>query len=567
MEAFSRFHLTFENEFADLLSQVKDEENAHTVEILNSLTIAFEETYSYLGELVRNMPLDKLERFARVCNFEMFQHLLTLTESEFHEVSLLATKLSEMKQEVRNQMALQESVCVSPKIADFQDILNNCQIVEDSLLQNWAQSINQSTSSVVKGKTQSNLEDVEEHIKELGDNQNQHLVHVIQMLNDLQAQHTQLQDSVNKYQILEQATSRQFDPSLLFDHLVMQLQSLHAINQGRIIEALSEVQSSILKPLTEHFYAQHDSLTVHIDETASRVVDKILVNDQQILEEVKDLRARLDHTQLELQHMGAETGELKQKIQSIQNLQQLFAFNAHSRPLLFIISEERVKAGVINNMIDAANQVVQQGYRLHFLCSVCGKMAQSGRKSSKDNSWTARVKNSLSHVEQDQGGYRFVMTRKWAVKFFKGMEWTLKALKLAGGVGGLMAAPQLLDWIKVLPVPDELVEMSNQMDRELLDITQRLDREALENYWVQHRPKITMAHMKLVRQLLEMVDDANVEDTGLRVCLHPLDGTCAWVCEGDEPSLRCRNPDDSRSCYELYQGEGNDACLIDMEYN
>jgi hypothetical protein len=225
----------------------------------------------------------------------------------------------------------------------------------------------------------------------------------------------------------------------------------------------------------------------------------------------RDIHSRLDANDLSMVHMGSQLKTIADKVQGVQNFQQLSAFNAHSYPMLFIVSEER-----ITSMIDAVSQVVRQGFRIHFLCNVCGKLAPSGQNSSKENGFWTRLK-----ILQDQGGYR------------------------------------------VTALPDQLREISIEFGQELREIIEKGDYQTYRNYF-HHRRFITTAHVKLVGKLFQLVNDLNAEYTGLRRCLHPLDGTCAWVCEENERSLMC--PNDTRSCYELYQAEGRGCCLVDMEY-
>jgi serine/threonine protein kinase len=382
---------------------------------------------------------------------------------------------------------------------------------------------------------------------------------------------------------------------------------------------LLTLQAAIYDSFKQELSAHQDSLVSQIDSVAEKTEKRVEeINGQQldlILAGVRKLGDGLSLTEEELKKMISQT---KDKIQSVQNFQHLSAFNAHSHPLLFILSEERIREGLISSVIDAT-QVVRQGYRIHFLCTVCGKMAPSGRNNSKEaGSWT-RLKNSLSHVQQDQGGYRLLITHKWVAEVLEGMKWILRALQFASRLSGF-PLPHLSECIEILPVPDQLREMSDEILKEVVDVTRQIykgaeklaapdnsnegkeivnsDRddviddtnrhlsgeerkrlrkskqetydamtiEQLREYWILNRPKVTLPDVKLVRQLLELVNDSNVEHTGLRRCLRQLDGTCAWVCEGNERSGRCEDQEDQRSCFELYQAEGSNSCLINMEY-
>jgi serine/threonine protein kinase len=366
---------------------------------------------------------------------------------------------------------------------------------------------------------------------------------------------------------------------------------------------LLNLQGAIIDSIVEKLENSQDSLATQLDsgvkETMEHVLEKRL---GEILSNVKSLGDDLKLSDEELSKLISET---KEKVQAVRNFQDLSAFNAHNHPLLFILSEERVKDGAINSMMDAVTKTVRQGYRVHFLCTVCGKMAPSGKHGGKERTkylWD-RAKNSMSHIELDQGGYRLMITRRWVEDFLTGMKWVLRALQFAGRLSGL-PLPHLTEFLDFLPIPDSFREMSDQVLNEVRDITRSLcdltdedrDRDGREilrdndtlgddsdsddgngnnngadpvdkaevkrlkrsarkdsqsNYhklitaedmrrnWDKHRPKVSLTDVKLVKQLLEFVGDHDVEHTGLRRSLRALDGTCAWVCDNNDRSLMC----------------------------
>lgn len=212
-----------------------------------------------------------------------------------------------------------------------------------------------------------------------------------------------------------------------------------------------------------------------------------------------------------------------------------------------------------------------------------------------------------------------MITHRWVSEFLTGMKWVLRALQFAGKLSGL-PLPHLSAFLDFMPIPDQLRVLSDEVLDEVRDLTKGLcdlvgdDRvregrnilndgdgdgendnhpdkeerkqlkqsakkesqsnyrsiitaEDMKRHWAAHRPKVTLTDVKLVKQLLEFVGDHDVEHTGLRRCLRALDGTCVWVCDNNDPSLACgANTNDGRSCYELYQAEGSNCCLIDLNY-
>jgi serine/threonine protein kinase len=472
----------------------------------------------------------------------------------------------------------------------------------------------------IEGKVLELFNKMENNLHSQGDTSNDRLIQITQQLDTI----TRLSNEASA-ENKNSNTNLQARQDQLREALTNIDQQLRG-DVDQLDTKLLNLKAAIFESLDQRFQSHADSMTSEMDSAMENTVKRV-VDGQQLdrrFDEVKALGERLNMKDVELKKMINQSIE---HIQSVKTFQHLSAFSAHSHPLLFMLTEERVRAGAINHLVNAANEVIRKSFRIHFLCTVCGKMAPSGRHSLKEAGYWTRLKNSLSHVDHDQGGYPLALTHRWVTDLMEGMKWILRALQLAGKLSGL-PLPHLSEMIEILPVPDQLRDMSDEilqdvvhisqrfynvarnmapaenregrevvresrdMDDDVIDDTNRglspeerkqlrksqgtkqhasvtysaMEIEQLRDYWVKNRPKVTLTDVKLVRQLLEQVNDPNVEHTGLRRCLRPLDGTCVWVCEGDERSLMCPKKDDSRSCFQLYQAEGRSSCIIDMEF-
>ena len=88
------------------------------------------------------------------------------------------------------------------------------------------------------------------------------------------------------------------------------------------------------------------------------------------------------------------------------------------------------------------------------------------------------------------------------------------------------------------------------------------EREAMKEAWIRQRPKVTLEHVKLVKELLLIAGDSEARFTGLRRAYNADEGASAWVCEENPKDANDAN---KLSCYDLFLQNGQQCCLIDMK--
>jgi hypothetical protein len=82
--------------------------------------------------------------------------------------------------------------------------------------------------------------------------------------------------------------------------------------------------------------------------------------------------------------------------------------------------------------------------------------------------------------------------------------------------------------------------------------------------WRAQRPVISREQTLLAKELLQVLGDPIGDDTGLFPCYRD-DGTCAWVCPGDDPSTMS-DPNSPQSCCELFKSKGYECCIASLEH-
>jgi len=234
---------------------------------------------------------------------------------------------------------------------------------------------------------------------------------------------------------------------------------------------VSNIRAEIIDELTERLQDQSTELENKWErsvEDIEAMIDKVVEKFQSSSNELQASTKNNLLQENELRNLIQATHD---QIQAVRTFQDLSAFDAQNHPLLFMVSDEKIKDGIINEFVDAATRVIRKSYRVNFLCHVCGKVAPSGRHSEKENRrlWS-RVKDSLSQVDRDQTGYRLVITNQWVLEFAEGMKWVLMAIQLAGRLSGL-PIPQIAELIDdIVPIPQEIIHIVDEVQTKMKDI-------------------------------------------------------------------------------------------------
>jgi serine/threonine protein kinase len=407
------------------------------------------------------------------------------------------------------------------------------------------------------------------------------------------------------------------------------------------IEIIESLESSQVSPLTSAAGTRvGEGITA--ETRAGGGIGAVLAgarearDDQQVLENVQAMAKDLTLTKEELKAM---INDVKKNISAVRNFQDHSAFNAHSHPVLFVLSDEIIKDGKVPAVIENASQKFRQVFRVHFLCTVCGKKAPSGyppghapghasppptaagshgHHHEKKYTWYHSLKNATSHVDLTQSGYRLSIPHKWVVEIFEVLKIVMIAIQISVKLAGL-PFPNISSWSgeggdhhffenfrkavddvdrevqkiiencakslkknhKGKSIQQQYCDDGGDGDGDAKDHVQDNDSHpaddgeggeggdegvSLKSFWAENRPQVTWNDVKIVKLLLELMGDPEVQRTGLQRCIRRIDGSCAWVCLGNERSAMCSESGDMRSCSELYQAEGDACCLIKMSF-
>jgi hypothetical protein len=224
---------------------------------------------------------------------------------------------------------------------------------------------------------------------------------------------------------------------------------------------------------------------------------------------------------------------LQESITAVQTAQRNDRYGVYELPLLAQIKVPQ-PAGTAK---DVALRSLYDIYRLHFLCPVCGKPAESGPK---------------------QRGYKLLVTKGWVAKMSKVLKVSLLALQVVSLVTPL-PLPRVAELANLLP-PEEMpaVLEALQFCVESTDSFFSLFTSAVQivrgdgtpvppGTSPPVAPEITLEHVASIRELLLLAgESAPPKHTGLSPAICAATQQCAWVCNG--------------KCRDEYMARG-DACL------
>ena len=210
--------------------------------------------------------------------------------------------------------------------------------------------------------------------------------------------------------------------------------------------------------------------------------------------------------------------DIRNRVDTIRTTQVDTLFRANEFPLFPVMALEK---NVLTDMFCST-------YRVNFLCSVCGRKGRGGKKGK---------------------GYELRVFKKWTKNALMLATVTLQVAEVACRVYGL-PVPSVSNLIS--NSPDVLSQL--QLCSDLIDKNATLGKIAVRG--IADRPKITLAHVKMMSILFTLLKDDNHLYTGLESVAHA-DGRCTWVCKGDlnQPS----------GCSLSFAAAGRDVLLFHPE--
>jgi hypothetical protein len=209
-----------------------------------------------------------------------------------------------------------------------------------------------------------------------------------------------------------------------------------------------------------------ESLGSEIDKRLKSIESLVVSQNDELLPELRQLATQFN---LHDEEMRPLIDQVVFDLKAVRSHQDLEVYDAHKYPFLFVISEQKLKEGLQDNIVgDAINGIrefVTRHYRVHFCCNVCGKMARSGSKKFKrDRDLIQRTREFFSVVDHGQGGYELNVMRKSIVKFLKYAHIVLLALEWGVKLSGVPIPHLLSSVAKELCITDDMKHLVEKIE-------------------------------------------------------------------------------------------------------
>ena len=226
---------------------------------------------------------------------------------------------------------------------------------------------------------------------------------------------------------------------------------------------------------------------------------------------------------------------MRDQLVAVRTSQKNTTYDMYNLPLLVSITKEEkfVPAddvmGSIKRVYKKAKRKLYKPYRVHCICSVCGKKAKCG---------------------DDGLGYEMWVTKQWVQNVATALRYTLFAIKVISLITpyALPHLDKLADYIPggdtaLKTLEDTFTEVKNAVQTltegaELLTpeaVTEETPPASLGTAANRDPPVVTLAHVAHVRSILQVIGETvPPRGTGLECVVRNEEGECAWVCCGED---------------------------------